>query len=74
MAGRALAFSDPEIVRMAGDDYVAVACDDWYQRRRRDAEGEFFTSVTNQGPRKGERGDTRQGIYLLTAGGKLLAY
>ena len=59
---------------MARDEYVAVACDDWYQRRRRDAEGEFFTSVTNQGPRKGEGGDTRQGIYLLTAGGKLLAY
>ena len=51
-----------------------MACDDWYQRRRRDAEGEFFTSVANQGPLKGEGGATRQGIYLLTAGGKLLAY
>src|SRR5687767_11538308 len=59
---------------MARDEYVAVACDDWYQRRRRDDEGEFFTSVTDQGPRKGEGGDTRQGIYLLTASGKLLAY
>jgi hypothetical protein len=74
VAGRALAFSNPEIIRLARDQYVAVACDDWYQRRRRDAEGEFFVSVANQGPRKGEGGATRQGIYLLTASGKLLAY
>ena len=38
MAGRALAFSDAEIVRMATEDYVPVACDDWYQRRRKDAD------------------------------------
>ena len=74
MAGRALAFSDSEIVRLAREAYVAVACDDWYQRRRRDAEGEFFMSVAKQGPRKGERGDTQQGIYVATASGKLLAY
>ena len=30
--------------------------------------------MANQGPRKGEGGSTRQGIYCLTAGGKLLAY
>lgn len=59
---------------MGREEYVAVACDDWYQRRRRDAEGKFFIEVANQGPRKGERGDTRQGIYLLTASGQLLAY
>ena len=59
---------------MASEDFVAVACDDWYQRRRRDAEGEFFINVANQGPRKGEGGATRQGIYILTAGGKLLSW
>ncbi len=60
---------------MATHDYVAVAADDWYQRRRRDDEGEFFRAVANQGPRKGGiDGDTRQGIYILTAGGKLLDY
>ena len=73
MAGRALAFSDPEIVKMAKEDYVPVACDDWYQRRRQDAEGEFFRQVSDQGPR-GNQPATRQGIYLLTAGGKLLAW
>lgn len=59
---------------MAMEDYVPVAADDWYQRRRQDSEGEFFRRVASQGPRKGEGGSTRQGIYALTAKGKLLAY
>jgi hypothetical protein len=59
---------------MAREEYIPVAADDWYQRRRNDAEGKFFVSMANQGPRKGEGGDTRQGIYCLTADGKLLAY
>ncbi len=74
MAGRALAFSDAEIVRLGREHFVAVACDDWYQRRRRDAEGEFFINVANQGPRKGDGGSTRQGIYILTASGTLLSW
>ena len=59
---------------MATDEYIPVAADDWYQRRRQDAEGEFFRHVADQGPRKGAGGSTRQGIYCLTASGKLLAY
>src|SRR3982751_1450427 len=59
---------------MAKDDYVPVACAAWYQRRRQDAEGQFFRQVSDQGPRGGSQTDTRQGIYLLTAGGKLLAW
>src|SRR5207253_664456 len=51
-----------------------VAGDDWYQRRRQDAEGEFFRKVADQGPRKGQSGSTRQGIYCFTADGELLAY
>lgn len=76
MVGRALTFADPEILRMAREDFVPVACDDWYQRRREDAEGEFFRAVANQGPRRhaGVSGPTRQGIYLLTPGGELLGY
>jgi hypothetical protein len=72
VAGRALAFSDPEIIRMAREDFVPVAGDDWYQRRRDDAEGAFFRKVADQGPRK--PGGTRQGIYFFTASGKLLAF
>jgi hypothetical protein len=74
VAGRALAFSDREIVRMAKEQYVAVACDDWYQRRREDAEGRFFKQVSDQSPQGGNGTGTRQGIYLLTASGKLLGY
>src|SRR4029079_5190987 len=59
---------------MATHDYVAVTADDWYQRRRQDAEGEFFRKVADQGPRKGEGGSTRQGIYCFTPDGQLLAY
>jgi hypothetical protein len=59
---------------MATRDYVPVACDDWYQRRRQDAEGKFFRQVSDQSPQGGNHTHTRQGIYLLTAGGKLLAW
>ncbi len=57
---------------MCKEDFVPVAGDDWYQRRRKDSEGEFFIKVADQGPRKG--GGTRQGIYVFTADGKLLAF
>lgn len=61
---------------MATKDCIPVASDDWYNRRKRDAEGEFFRSVSNQGPRKnkGVGGSTRQGMYIFTASGKLLGY
>jgi hypothetical protein len=58
---------------MAREDFVPVTADDWYQRRRRDAEGEFFRKVASQGPRKDAEA-TRQGIYVLTADGELLSY
>src|SRR5687767_790586 len=58
---------------MAKNDFIAVTGDDWYQRRRKDAEGEFFRNMANQGPRR-DPAATRQGIYCFTAGGKLLAY
>ncbi len=72
MAGRALAFADPKIIKLAKEEFVAVTGDDWYQRRRQDAEGEFWRDVANQGPRK--TSSTKQGVYCLTADGKLLAY
>jgi hypothetical protein len=67
-------FADAEVIRLARKAFVPVAGDDWYQRRRQDAEGEFFRKVADQGPRRGEGGSTRQGIYVLTASGRLLAY
>jgi hypothetical protein len=66
-----LAFADPEIVRLAREDFIPVTGDDWYQRRRDDEEGKFFRKVVGQGPRKGS--GTKQSVYCLTAGGKLLS-
>lgn len=74
MAGRALVFSDPAIVKDVTEGFVAVVGDDWYQRRRTDEEGVFFKKVSDQGSRGGDHDETRQGIYLLTAGGTLLSY
>jgi hypothetical protein len=59
---------------MATEEFIPVSADDWYERRRQDAVGAFFRKVADQGPLKGEGGATRQGIYCLTADGKLLAY
>lgn len=72
--GRVSAFADPEIIKLCTEQFIPVSADDWYQRRRQDAEGRFFVKVANQSPRKGEGGATRQGIYCLTADGELLAF
>ena len=58
MAGRVSAFADREIIRLAAEDFVPVTADDWYQRRRQDAEGEFFRKVADQGP----LGDPKVGL------------
>lgn len=74
MTDRLLVFSNAEVQKLLSEKFIPVACNDWYQRRRQDAEGEFFRSVANQGPRKGQGGSTRQGHYVFTAGGKLLGF
>jgi hypothetical protein len=77
VAGRVLAFADPEIIRMAREDFIPVVGDDWYQRRRQDAEGRFFRKVSDlagRGSYDESGGVTRQAIYCLTASGKLLAW
>src|SRR5262245_141593 len=61
---------------MATEEFVPVVGDDWYQLRRDDAEGRFFREVSDQAGRGDDGphgGDTRQAIYCLTAGGRLLA-
>jgi hypothetical protein len=71
-----LAFADPAVIRLAQEAFVPVVGDDWYQRRRDDAEGRFFRAVSDQagrGSRAPNGGSTRQAIYCLTASGKLLS-
>lgn len=72
MADREFVFGNPEIQRLIIDNFVPVAADDWYQRRRKDAEGDFFRLVADQGPRKGN--STRQGRYAFSASGELLGF
>ena len=74
VVGRASAFADPEIIKMAQDKFVPVAADDWYQRRRQDKEGTFFRAVADALGKKGAGGATRQGIYCFAADGTPLAY
>ena len=56
-------------------DFIPVALDQAYQRRQKDAEGEFYRKIAGQGPRAtpGFRGTT-QGFYVVDAAGKLLLY
>jgi hypothetical protein len=76
VVGRALAFSDPAIVKMATDEFVPCVADDWYQRRRQDDEGKFWRKVVDQSWKAGgwdaNGGQTRQGIYVFTAAGRLV--
>lgn len=72
MNGRGLAYADPDVIRALQTSFVAVACDDWYLRRQKDKLGEYYRKMSDQGPRKGN--GTRQGLYIFTADGTLLAF
>lgn len=72
MTDRLLVFSDPEVQKLLKEKFVAVTGDDWFQRRRDDDEGEFFRAVVAQSPRR--ESHTKQGHYVLTAGGKFLGF
>lgn len=72
--GRVSTFADPVVIKMAQEQFVPVSTDDWYTRRRQDAEGEFFRAMATAAGCKGEGGATRQGIYVFTADGTVLGY
>lgn len=72
--GRVSTFADADVIKMATDLFVPVCTDDWYTRRRQDAEGEFFRTMAAAAGRKGEGGATRQGIYVFAADGTVLGY
>lgn len=76
MLGRALGFSDPEVIRILKEHFVPVVGDDWYQRRRKDEVGVFFRSVVDQTWKAGKwepgGGDNRQGVYCFTPSGRML--
>ena len=76
MLGRALGFSDPEVIKILKENFIPVVGDDWYQRRRHDEVGKFFRSVVDQTWKAGKwepnGGDNRQGIYCFTPSGRML--
>ncbi|MCI0340800.1 MAG: hypothetical protein L0216_06555 [Planctomycetales bacterium] len=53
--------------------FVPVALDQWYQRRQKDAEGEFYRKIAGQGPRNDFKGTT-QGLYAAAPDGTFLGY
>jgi len=58
---------------MLKHDFVPVAIDQWYQRRQKDAEGEFYRKVAGQGPLN-DFDQTTQGRYICTPDGILMGY
>src|SRR5438045_1359975 len=56
---------------MCQQQFVPVTGDDWYQRRRKDKEGEFFRGIADS---LGKKGHTLQGIYVFAADGTTIAY
>jgi hypothetical protein len=74
--GRALGFSDPDVIRLIKENFIPVVGDDWYQRRRKDDVGKFFRGVVDQTWKAGKwepnGGDNRQGIYCFTPSGRML--
>ena len=73
MLDRESTFAHPKIVSLLRNDFVPVAIDQAYQRRQKDAEGDFYRKLAGQGPRGNFQGTT-QGFYVGTADGKLLLY
>ncbi len=58
---------------MLTEDFVPVALDQWYERRQRDAKGDFYRKIAAQGPRSNFE-NTTQGHYACDASGKLLGF
>lgn len=73
MLDRASTFADPQIVKLLQTRFIPVAIDQAYQRRQKDAEGDFYRKIAGQGPRNNFNGTT-QGFYIATPAGKLLLY
>lgn len=71
MIDRVSVFGDARVVELLKESFVCVAIDQWYQRRQKDAEGEFYRKIMKQGPRH-NFAKTTQGLYVADADGKLL--
>jgi len=75
VASRALAFADPDVIRLASEAFVPLAENCSPLQTQQDAKGEFFRLVAEQGHYGGRTvpSGTRQGQYAFTADGQLLS-
>jgi hypothetical protein len=75
VAGRAQAFSDDTVIALTGQHFIPVAENCSPLQRQKDAKGDFFRLVAEQGHYAGRTypTGTRQGYYALTADGTVLA-
>jgi hypothetical protein len=75
VAGRALVWSNPDIIALVTREFIAVAENSSYLQRQADAKGEFFRLIAEQGHYAGRTvpSATRQGTYAADAEGRLLA-
>ncbi|MCE2440548.1 MAG: hypothetical protein J4F39_14110 [Candidatus Latescibacteria bacterium] len=67
-------FSHPDIIQILNESYIPVADNCSYTQTQKDAKGEFFRRVAEQGHYGGriEPTATRQGLYACTSNGELL--
>jgi hypothetical protein len=75
VAARAAAFADPAVITLASEAFLPLAENCSPLQTQRDAKGEFFRLVAEQGHYGGRTlpSATRQGQYAFTADGHLLA-
>jgi hypothetical protein len=75
VTGRESVFSDPRIIAAIKQHFVPVADNCSPLQTRRDEEGKFFRLIAEQGHYAGRTRPTttRQGLYVATSEGKLLA-
>ena len=52
---------------------MSVAIDQWYHRRQKDVEGDFYRKIAGQSPQNNFNATT-QGLFLATPDGKLLGF
>ena len=72
MLDRESTFAHPQIVKLLKTKFVPVALDQAYQRRQKDAEGDFYRKIAAQGPR--DINGTTQGFYVARPDGTLMLY
>ena len=73
MLDRESTFAQPEIVKLLKTKFIPVALDQAYQRRQKDAEGDYYRKIAGQGPRSNFN-STTQGFYIASGSGTLLLY